>query len=183
ILRVEHYQIQPGITRVSPFAFDFYPYSHSLLAAVLWGIGFGAVYYARRRNLAGAIVLGLAVLSHWVLDLIVHRPDLPLGVTGSTRLGLGLWNSVPGTILVEGAIFVAGVALYLWATRAKDRRGRWGLWTLLAFLVITYASQFAGTPPPSNPVALGVFSLVLEGILVVWGYWVDAHRESAPGPV
>jgi hypothetical protein len=122
LLGVERVEIKPGITRSNPLDFVSYPISHSLLMACVWALLFGVVYWLFRRRLT-AVVLGVCVLSHWLLDAIVHRPDLPLYPGDSPMVGLGLWNSTPGTLLVEGAIFIAGVLLYMRVTRPKNRIG------------------------------------------------------------
>ena len=134
---VEQVRIQPGATAMTPLDFVSYPYSHSLSALAGWGIVAGGVYTAatRSRMFAG-VILGLLVVSHWVLDVISHRPDMPLTLTGTTRLGLGLWNSIPATLVVESLIFAAGVALYRRVTVARDRIGSVGLWSLVVFLLI-----------------------------------------------
>ena len=175
LLGVERVRIEPGITRVTPLDFVHYPVSHSLLAVIGWAALFAAVYLFLRQSPRGAIVLGLAVVSHWLLDLLVHRPDLPL-YPGSTQLfGLGLWSSVGATLAVELPIFVAGVWLYTRATAASDATGRWALWGLVAFLGVVYCANLFGDPPPSvNAIAwIGQ----AQWLLVAWGYWVDRHRR------
>lgn len=184
LLGIERVRIAPGITAVTPLDFVAYPYSHSLVAALGWSILFGAVYWLARRNLRGSIVLGALVLSHWVLDFVAHRPDLPLGLgAGSPRLGLGLWYSRPATLAVELAMLFAGAAIYARSTEARDRAGRYGFWGLVAFLLAAYLAALFGPPPPSVT-ALG-WGGQSVWLLVLWGYWLDRHRattsEPAPG--
>src|SRR5882672_1710947 len=116
---VEQVRIQPGITAFTPLDFISYPYSHSLLALVLWGLLFGGACAVVVRDRRVMLVVAALVVSHWVLDWITHRPDLPL-YPGSAKVGLGLWNSVPATVVVESAMFAVGVWLYARATRATD---------------------------------------------------------------
>ncbi len=175
LLGVEQVRIQPGITRVTPFDFVSYPISHSLALAVVWGIAVGGVYWAVRRYRTGALVVGAAVVSHWVLDLVVHRPDLPL-VPGGPKVGLGLWNSLPATLAVEAAIFLVGLAIYLRCTRAADRVGRYGLWALVVFLVVVYVGNVTG-PPPSSVQAVAWLGQA-QWLIIVFAYWIDAHRRS-----
>jgi hypothetical protein len=179
LLGLESVRIDPGNTAGTPLDFVAYPFTHSLLTGVGWGLLLGLAYFALRRNERGALVVGLAVVSHWVLDWISHRPDMPL-YPGGAKVGLGLWNSVAGTVAVEAAVFSAGVALYLRATRAKDRIGHWALWSLVLLLVLAYMGNLAGPPPPD------VRSLALVGVfmwvLVPWGYWIDRHRELRTAP-
>jgi len=142
---------------------------------VLWAIGFGAVYFALKRDRAAAIIVGLVVLSHWVLDFIVQRPDLPL-IPDRFIVGLGLWNFVLTTIALELAMFVAGLVLYLRATRAKDRIGSWAFWALIAFLLVAYASVIVGPPPPS--VQMIAWIGLLTWLMPLWAWWADRHREA-----
>lgn len=171
---IEHVRIAPGITKTSPFDFNDYPLSHSLLTTVLWAALFAGVYYFRRRNFRIAWILGAAVLSHWVLDFIVHRPDLPLFPGGQTWVGLGLWNSWTATIAVEVAFFGAGLWIYLSCTRARDAAGRYGFWALIALLFLGWVSTlFAGAPPNVSAIAWGGLAMWLT---VPWAWWADKHR-------
>lgn len=175
LLGWEQVVIDPGNTAVTPLNFVHYPYTHSLLAALLWGVLFAGVLRWRGAPLRVAAWAGGAVLSHWVLDLLTHRPDLPL-YPGGPMVGLGLWHSVPGTLAVELLLFLAGTALYLRGTGARDAVGRWALWGLLGFLLVVYAGNLAGPPPPSAT-AIGWVGLS-QWLLVAWGYWIDRHRSG-----
>ncbi|GAF80652.1 unnamed protein product [marine sediment metagenome] len=175
ILGLEHVRIAPGITAVVPLDFYDYPYSHSLLAAVVWALAFALIYFAVRRYPRGAWVVGAAVLSHWLLDLLTHRPDLPLAPGSDTVVGLGLWNSFAGTVVVEGALFLVGVVIYSRMTRAKDKTGHFALWGLVAFLVVMYVVNLLGPPPPNESV-IPYVGLALW-LFVGWAYWIDRHRE------
>lgn len=175
LLGWERVSITPSPDPFYNLTFDSYPISHSLLALVGWGVVFGGVYGLRTRyRRTGAVVLFLLVVSHWVLDYVVHRPDLPV-VPGGTRVGLGLWASVPATLGVEAAMFVAGAFLYLSGTRARDAIGRYGIWALLVVLVSSYVSTLFTGPPPSARV-IGVGGLVFGWLFVAWAAWADGHR-------
>ncbi len=161
------------------FAFDSYPISHSLVTLIAWALLVGVLYRARTGYAPGAVVLGACVLSHWVLDFVTHRPDLPIYPGGPT-VGLGLWNSATGTILVEGLMFGAGVAVYLTTTRARSGGGRYGAWALLAVLVLSYVAGLVSGPPPSvQAVAIG--AIVFGWLFVGWAAWVDRRRDRAVG--
>jgi hypothetical protein len=176
---VERVRVAPGDTAFTPLAFEHYPWSHSLLAVLGWAAALAALYAARRRDRPGALVVGGLVASHWVLDWITHRPDLPLVPGGEGRAGLGLWNSVAATLAVETTIFAAGVALYAGATAPRDRIGRLGFAALVGFLVLVHAANAFGPPPPSaRAVAVAALSIWL---LVLWAGWVDRHRVAATG--
>jgi len=178
LLGIERFEIKPGYTAVTPLEFVHYPYSHSLLAMAFWGVAFAAAYAVlRRRPVAVAVTLAALVLSHWLLDVLTHAPDMPLTLWGGPMLGLGLWSSVAGTVAIETALFAAGVALYMKTTRPQDRIGSRALAALVIFLFVVYLANVFGPPPPSvTAVAWSGFAMWL---LVAWGYWVDAHRQLA----
>lgn len=177
LLGVEHVRIDPGNTAFTPLDFYDYPVTHSLVMVLVWSALFGAVYFGLRRRRTGALVVACAVLSHWVLDFLTHRPDLPLAPGAGTYAGLGLWNSVAATVIVEWAIFTAGVVLYAVTTRAKDRTGLYAFWGLVAFLAISSLASMISVPPNAEAVAYGS---LLVWLFVPWGYWVDRHRAPAP---
>jgi membrane-bound metal-dependent hydrolase YbcI (DUF457 family) len=168
-------RIAPGITAVTPLDFEHYPYTHSLLAAVLWALGFAILYVALTRHRRGACVVFLLVVSHWLLDLVVHRPDLPL-YPGSARLGFGLWDSLPSTLVAEFGLFATGAVLYSRCTKARDRTGTGALWALLALLAAIQLANVLGPPPPS--VAAIAWVGQAQWLLVLWGYWIDRHRTT-----
>jgi len=176
LVGLESVAIAPGITRVTPLDFTHYPISHSLLAVLIWGVGFGAVYYLLRRYPRGAWVCGLAVVSHWFLDLVVHRPDLPLAPGLPVLVGLGLWNSLPITLIVELGIFGIGVGLYVRTTTATGRVGSVGLWSLVSFLLLVYFGSVFGEAPPNAAAFAWVGQA--QWLLVAWGYWIDRHRRT-----
>ena len=177
LLGIEHVEIAPGITRLSPFNFTDYPYSHSLLMVAVWAALAGGIYYVVCRDKTAAWIVAACVLSHWVLDLVVHRPDLPLAPGGSVRVGFGLWNSLPAAITAEVLFFFGGVWIYLRATRARDNAGRYGLWSLLALWFFGWVSTlFSGAPPNVTSLAWGGMTM---WITVPWAGWADRHREAS----
>lgn len=175
LLDLETVEIAPGITEVVPLDFVSYPISHSLAAMIGWGVVFAGVYWLVKRTQVAAIVCGLAVVSHWFLDLVMHRPDLPLYPGGEGRFGLGLWNSLEASLAVEAVLFGAGVWLYLKTTRAADRIGSLGFWSLAAFLALVHVGNILGPPPPS--VDAVAWTGQAQWLLIAWAYWVDHHRR------
>src|SRR5882672_4659413 len=149
---VEQVRIQPGITAFTPLDFISYPYSHSLLALVLWGLLFGGACAVVVRDRRVMLVVAALVVSHWVLDWITHRPYMPL-YPGSAKVGLGLWNSIPGTIAVEVAMFAVGVWMYAQATRPRDAIGRRAFAAFVGFLLAAYfaISEAWGRRPRASP--------------------------------
>jgi membrane-bound metal-dependent hydrolase YbcI (DUF457 family) len=177
LLGVETVRIAPGNTAFTPLEFVHYPWTHSLVMGAAWALLAAVLYFLVRRNASAAMVVGAVVLSHWFLDALVHRPDLPLAPGSAARIGLGLWNSVPATVAIEGLMFCAGVFLYATGTRPLDRVGRFGLWALLAFLIAAYCAAAFGPPPP------GVQAVAWAGlaggiITALCAYWIDRHREA-----
>jgi hypothetical protein len=178
LMGIEKVEVRPGSTALTPLDFVHYPYSHSLLALIGWSLVFTVAYaFARRARMGVAITIAAVVLSHWFLDLIAHRADMPLTLGGTHRFGFGLWNSVLGTVVLEGTLFAAGVVLYVRATRAADPIGSRGLWGLIAFLLTVYVASIFG-PAPSSPTAVAWTAMAMW-LLVIWGYWVDAHRRPS----
>lgn len=182
LLGVEHVRVTPGYTRMSPLDFYDYPITHSLFGAVLWAAGFALAWWlVRRRRVPHprrtALLLGAAVLSHWVLDAVVHRPDLPVLPMMGPYVGLGLWNVPAATVAVELACFGLGIALYLRATRARDGIGRLGFWALVAVLAAAWLGSLLG-PPPQDERAIGWVGLA-TWLFVPWATWVDRHREPS----
>ena len=177
LIGAERVRIVPGITRVTPLDFEYYPISHSLLAVTGWALLFALVYRVITRYPRGAVVLGLLVISHWFLDLIVHRPDLPLSPGSNIRVGLDLWSSLPGTFIVELLVFAVGVIIYLRQTRAIDSVGKWSLWLLIGFLLVIYLGSLFGPPPPNVSTLAWVGQS--QWLLIMWGYWIDRHRRPA----
>lgn len=176
LLGLENARIDPGNTVVTPLDFYNYPFTHSLAGTLLWSCGLGLVYFALKRNVRNAVIVGLAVSSHWVLDFLTHRPDLPLWFSGGPYLGLGLWNSMIGTVVVEVGLYIVGIALYLRSTTAKDKIGSIGFWSLAGFLGLIYVGNLAGPPPPD------ISAIAIAGnamwLFVAWAYWVDKHRMA-----
>lgn len=170
---VEVVRIDPGNTAFTPLAFDSYPWSHSLSMAAVWSVVIGRAAAHVLRHARAGLVIGATVLSHWALDYVTHRPDLPLW-PGGPEVGLGLWHSIPLTVLVEGGLFAAAVALYARATRPRDAPGRWAL---AGLVVLTAAIWISGpfSPPPPSTAAIAVVGLALW-LFPFWGQWIERHR-------
>jgi len=179
LLGAESFHVEPGITKLTPLAFDSYPISHSLLMAAVWSLLVGAVYLGRKRYCAGAAMLGLAVFSHWVLDWITHRPDLQLAPGSPVRAGLGLWNHPVAAIAIESAMFLGAVLSYGSQTRARDAAGRWGFLSFVALLALIYVGNVAGPPPPNARVV--AWMALAIWLFVPWAAWFDRHRDGRAG--
>jgi hypothetical protein len=174
-LGLEQVRIDPGNTAVTPLDFVSYPYSHSLALLIVWGIVFGWLVAARSRREAFAVIAAL-VVSHWVLDYVTHRPDMPL-YPGGPKLGLGLWNSIPGTVALEVPTYLAGLWVYYVSTRPRDRVGRYGFGFLAAALLVIYVGNLTGPPPPSVT-ALWSVAIAGSAIILAAALWADRHRDA-----
>ncbi|MGD8378091.1 MAG: hypothetical protein PVJ40_00045 [Gammaproteobacteria bacterium] len=182
LLGWEQVRVEPGNTVLTPLAFVHYPITHSLVGATGWAVFFGGVYWAATRHRSGALMVAGVTLSHWFLDAIVHRPDLPLWPGSVALIGLGLWNSIPGTVALEGSMFLAGVWLYAAASRPRDGIGRYAFWSLTGLLALIYAANVFGSPPP-DPEAVAWVGLA-GWLIPFWAEWADRHRRilsSNPG--
>lgn len=174
---LESFRIVPGHTAFTPIAFDYYPLSHSLLMAIVWGLAAGLLTTRLTRSARAGWVVGALVVSHWVLDAIAHSRDLPLWPWESPMVGLGLWYSIPATFVVEGLFFLAGIVIYRRATRATGRVGAIALWVLLAFLTLIWiAGPFSPPPPSTTAVSVTALALIL---VPLWAAWADRHHTPA----
>lgn len=177
LLGIETVQVQPGITAMTPLNFVSYPWSHSLVALLVWSALFVGIYaWLAGGNTRALIVITVLIVSHWLLDVLTHRPDVPVTIGGDSRLGIGLWNFPVVAVTVELTLFALGVWLYTQHSRALDRFGSIGFWLLAAFLLVVYIANVLGPPPPS--VEAVAWSAQALWLVVLWGFWVDRHREA-----
>lgn len=176
---IEHARIEPGITAANALDLWDYPLSHSLLTGALWAALFAGIYYAWRRTPRGAWVIFAAVLSHWLLDFLSHRPDMPLAPGVHRYFGLGLWNSIPATYLVEGLLWLLGIVVYARSTRATGRAGLYVFWAMIALLTALWVPSVGGPPPPDVR-AIAFVNMALSIVLFAWAYWIDRVRP-VPG--
>ncbi len=178
---LEQVRIDPGNTAFTPLDFVSYPWSHSLVTLIAWGLLLGGIY----RGIAGGrrsfAVLAILVVSHWFLDWITHRPDMPI-YPGGPKFGLGLWNSIPATVVTETLLFAAGLFIYMRATRPRTGAGRWGLNALAVVLYLIYLANLFSPPPPSVT-AIGVAGVAAGLLIAVWAWWADRGREPLAADV
>jgi len=178
LLGLETFSIMPGITAMTPLDFISYPYSHSLFALVAWGGALGILYsLLQRAGIRVAMVIAAVAVSHWVLDALTHRPDMPITPGTSPLVGLGLWNHPLFAVPLELGLFALGLWMYTRQTKPLDRIGSIGFWAPAIFLLLVYAANLLGPPPPSTTVV--AWSAQAMWLIVAWGFWVDRHRERA----
>ena len=175
LLGIEQVKIAEGNTAFTPMEFVYYPFTHSLLGVLFWATAFLVIHYIFKKNSRTALLLGGLVISHWILDLLTHSPDLPIAPRLDIKLGLGLWNSVLFTVIIELSIFALGTFLYLKVTAAKNKIGKYSLWGLVIFLLMIYFSNVFGPPPPSE--AAVAWAGNLQWKFVAWAYWIDKNRK------
>lgn len=153
------------------------PYSHSLLMDSVWGALFAAVYFARTHNHRGALVLFAAVLSHWLLDFVSHSPDMRIAPGSHRAFGLGLWNSMPASLIVEGGFWLIAIVLYVRATKPKNRAGVYALWIGVALITLVWHGNIrAGIDP--DQVRAGIGGLIFFSLIVAWAYWMNRLRPA-----
>jgi len=175
-LGIEKVRITPGITASNPLDLYYMPYSHSLVAALLWsGAGFVGYKLTRRRATYAAFLLSGAVFSHWVLDLIVHRPDLPL-YDDTYKMGFGVWNYPALAFALEGSLLFGGMLLYLRSTSAVSRLGKFGMPVFSIVLLAVQAVVFFGAPP-SSPSAAALTAILSYVVFAAVVYWLEKKRR------
>lgn len=178
LVGIEHARVVRSITAFSPLDGYDVGVSHSLAASVVWAALFAGAYFLVRHDSRSALVLSGVVFSHWVLDFISHRPELPLVPGGSRLVGLGLWNSIPLTFIVEGSLWIAGILVYVRATKPISRPGTVSLFAFITILTLAWiATPFAPQPPGDfRPAALLTLLALYSGLFAL-AYWIDVSRS------
>jgi len=172
---LERVVIEPGIMATNSLNLVSVPFSHGLVMDVVWAVVLGGIYFGARRDSRGAWMIVAVVLSHWILDVVSHRPDMPLAPGIDLRFGLGLYNSRMATFLVEGTLWFTALVVYVRATRPRGRSGVYGFWLTIAILTALWLVSLRGDPPPSLFV-LAVFNVILVAVIQAWSAWMDRAR-------
>lgn len=177
LLGIERINIIENFTQSTHFELEYMPYTHSLLASIFLA-GFIYILFRLRseRNKSVALVMGIAVLSHWFFDLIVHTPDLPLWSDTSTKLGFGLWNNAVATYILEAVLLVGGLWLYLNATTAKSPIGKYGMTIFVVILLLVNAVNIFGPPFGDTKISLAISALLMYFLFAGVAYWLDGKR-------
>jgi hypothetical protein len=174
LLGIEHARIVPGLMEASPLDLYDIPYSHSLATSILWSVLFAVPLLVVRRVREG-LVLGLCVFSHFVLDFVTHRPDLPLAPGSARRFGLGLWNFRAAEVAVEALLFIAGIAVYVRGTKATKRMGTIGFAIFMVALAAIWLGGAFGPPPPDIKVV--AWSIVVSMPIILLTAWAVDHAR------
>jgi hypothetical protein len=177
-LGVEKVRIVPGITASNPLDLYYMPYTHSLVAALAWAVA--GIILCRLllgvRDWSAGLWIGAAVFSHWVLDFLVHRRDLPL-YDDAAKVGLGIWNYPIIALCLEAFLLFGGMIMYLRRTRPLSTVGRLGP-PIFGVLMLAIQGYIFFGPPPASPVAAAVTALVSYVVFAAVAHWLDRNRES-----
>src|SRR5215472_9072325 len=178
IAGLERWRMVPGGRGIASVELYDIGLSHSLAMDALWGCLLAGLYIWLRRDGAGALILFMAVVSHWFLDFIAHRPDMQLLPGGTSVYGLGLWTSLPWTLAVEGGLWVASLIVYVRVTSARSRAGVFIFWLVVAVLTASWISNFTVSAPPAaqSPVSGSIVALCFFSLMVAWAFWMDRLR-------
>lgn len=173
---VERATITPGFTAMSPLELEHMPYTHSLVASLVWAVAAGAAFaLIARRGLGVGLIVAAAVFSHWLADLLVHVPDLAIW-PGGPKVGLGWWRSWPLGLGAEAGVLLIGFAIYMRATTPNRPAGRWAPWAFLALLIAVEAVNLLG-PPPGQAAEVAVSALAAYTVLALAAAGLDWSRR------
>ena len=178
LLGLERLNIVENYTQSTHFELEYMPYTHSLLGSVIWaGVAYALFRWVIVKKNSVALVVALAVFSHWLFDLIVHTPDLPLWSDASPKLGLGLWQNAIATFALEAALLVAALWLYLRSTSATTAVGKYGIGVFVAFLLVVNLVNIFGPPMGDSQGGLAIFALTSYFLFAAVAFWLDAKRS------
>ena len=177
LLGIERVNVVENFTQSTHFELEYMPYTHSLLASFLCA-GFIYVVYqiVSPRNKSVALVMSIAVLSHWFLDLIVHTPDLPLWSDASKKMGFGLWHSAIATYALEATLLIAGLWLYLRSTTATSSIGKYGIGIFVMILLMVNVVNIFGPPFGDSKLSLATSALAMYFLFAGAAHWLDGKR-------
>jgi membrane-bound metal-dependent hydrolase YbcI (DUF457 family) len=176
LLGVEKVRIVPGITATNPLDLYYMPYTHSLMGALFWSVAAAVGYHLFRKggDWSPAVLVGTAVFSHWVLDFLVHRPDLPL-YDNSLKVGLGLWNYPAPAFVLEMVVLFGGMYLYLKKTKPIARFGAYGM-VIFGFVMLAIQAYIFFGPPPASDKSAAATALVTYAAFAATAYWLERKR-------
>ena len=175
---IERMNIVENFTQSTHFELVYMPFTHGLLASLLWAVAAFAVFrWVVVKKQSVAVVVALAVFSHWLLDLPVHTPDLPLWSDASPKLGFGLWNNAVATYLLEAALLLLALWMYLRSTKATTAIGKYGMPVFIGFLLLVNVSNIFGAPMVDSKIGLSIFALSSYFLFAAVAFWLDQKRS------
>ncbi len=178
LLGIERMNIVPNFTQSTHFELEYMPYTHSLVGSLFWAsIAYVVFRYVFVKKQSVALVIALAVFSHWIFDLIMHTPDMPLWTDDSMKLGLGLWNNAAATYALEAVLLIGALYLYLRATQATSAIGKYGMPVFIALLLLVNIFNIYGPPPAGGKMELAVSAMVAYLGFAGIAFWLDRKRS------
>ncbi len=178
LLGIERMNIVPDFTQSTHFELEYVPFTHSLVGSVFWAaVAYVVFRWLFVKKQAVALVVALAVFSHWVLDLITHTPDLPLWTDDTIKLGFGLWNSAAATYALEAILLIGALWLYLRATRASSALGKYAMAAFIAILLLINIVNIYGPPPQGGKIEMAVSAMVAYFLFAGVAFWLDKKRN------
>jgi len=177
LVGIERMNIVENFTQSTHFELEYMPFTHGLLASVLWAAAAYVVFrWVVVKKQSVALVVALAVFSHWLLDLPVHTPDLPLWSDSSPKLGFGLWNNAVVTYLFEAGLLLLTLWMYLRSTKATTVVGKYGMAVFIGILLVINVSNIFGDPMVQSKIGLAIFALSSYFLFAVVAFWLDRKR-------
>jgi len=177
LLGIERLNLIENFTQSTHFELEYMPYTHSLLASFLWaGLIYGVYRIIPPKNKSVALVMGIAVLSHWFFDLIVHTPDLPLWQDASMKFGFGLWNNAIATYALEAALLVGGLLIYLRSTTSSTAIGKYGMVIFVVILLLVNASNVFGPLETDSKTILALLGVFMYFLFAGIAHYLDGKR-------
>jgi len=178
LLGIERINIVENFTDATHFELEYMPYTHSLVGSLFWAaMAYALFRWVVVKEKRVALVVALAVFSHWLLDLLVHTPDLPIWSDASLKLGLGLWNSAIATYILEAAFLLVALWFYLRSTAATSKSGKYGMIVFVAILLLVNIVNVFGPLQSDSKVALAVSALGAYFLFAAVAFWLDKKRE------
>ena len=178
LLGIERLNIVENFTQSTHFELEYMPYTHSLVAFLIWsGLAYALFRWVLVKSHSVALVVALAVMSHWLLDVIVHTPDLPLWSDSSLKLGMGLWNNAVATYVLEAVLLLAGLWLYLSATTAVTKAGRYGMSVFVVLLILVNIQNVFGPLQGDSKMVLATTALAAYLLFAAVAFWLDKKRS------
>ena len=178
LLGIERVNIIENFTQSTHFQLEYMPFTHSLVGSILWAVAAYALFrWVLVKDKSVALVVAIAVFSHWVFDLLVHTPDLPLLTDTSTKLGLGLWNNAIATYVLEAVLLLGALWLYLRSTTATTTTGKYGMVVFVMFMLLMNIGNVFGPLQTDSKVVMSVSALAAYLLFAAIAFWLDKKRS------
>ncbi len=178
LLGIERMNIVENFTQSTHFQLEYMPYTHSIIGSLFWaGVAYALFRWLIVKKNSVAMVVALAIFSHWLFDLVVHTPDLPLWNDTSLKLGFGLWNNAIATYALEAILLVSALWLYLRSTSATSAVGRYGISVFVVFLLLVNVVNIFGPLQGDSKLVLAISALTSYFLFAAVAFWLDTKRS------